>query len=517
MSPDGEKKLVTWTMVVLGAGNLFPWLCFITAVDYFQLIYGDAIMYTFALVNMIPCALTTIYLTFGSFSASCSTKINTGLSLLILILIAVVVVDHLLTLKVLSITSAHTTTMILVALCAMSTAMLQNGIYSLASMLGSDYTIALNSGQRSAGIAVIIIRVITKVTATGTGLGPMELSTLYYFCVAILVLATALCAWQKSKSTRLVSKVLGAGGTTKGEEEPLLPPSGSLNAEAKAQPSGSQRSQFSLAIDIFWQAKASCICVFLSFTVTLSCFPGMATSLKTYTDDPAHWFPVIMVGLYNTGDFIGVQIPRFVQVNNICTLLMLTVCHIAFLPLFILGVDSVLLPGVFKMNWYPMVITLLLGISNGFISCQCFVIAPRQVCAYMVSSCEKLLGAAGTSTEILDSDTKLKKYVAQGDHGKSKERLQTILNEEIGADRAADILIKLDVISPDAFAGVAGAVILFFLMCGLLAGSAVGMAVGPMLQGPAATIAPTLVPTPVPTNFPTSIPSAFPSFRSFGR
>ena len=29
-----ERALVAWLMAVLGADNLFPWLCFITAVDH---------------------------------------------------------------------------------------------------------------------------------------------------------------------------------------------------------------------------------------------------------------------------------------------------------------------------------------------------------------------------------------------------------------------------------------------------------------------------------------------------
>jgi equilibrative nucleoside transporter 1/2/3 len=479
MSVDAERKLVTWTMVLLGAGNLFPWLCFITAVDYFQFIYGADIMYIFAVVNMVPCALTTIYLTFAGSSASTSTKVTGGLVGLILILILVVIVDHLLTLGVLAVGTAHTVTLVLVALCAMSTAMLQNGIYSLASMLGSDFSIALNSGQRSAGIAVIIIRIITKITAKGSGLAPMELSTLYYFCVAILVLGIALVAWQKSKQTRLVRGVIGDSGMRE-EEQPLVQPAGSLNAESDNKPAET-RSQFSLAMDVFWQAKASCLVVLVSFTVTLGCFPGMATSLKTYTNDPADWFPVIMVGLYNTGDFIGVQIPRFVQVNSIYTLIILGMCHALFLPLFILGVDSVLLPDIFRMNWYPMTITLLLGISNGFVSCQCFIIAPRQVCRYMVTSCAELLNGPAA---IVNDDSELHQNVMQGDHKRCKERLATILAEEVGGDEAASILAKLDKISPDAFAGVPGAVILFFLMCGLLAGSAVGMVVGPLLSAP---------------------------------
>ena len=49
--------------------------------------------------------------------------------------------------------------------------------------------------------------------------------------------------------------------------------------------------------------------MFLVFTLCISCFPGIATSLKSTTLNLDSWFPIAMVGCYNTADLVGKTIP----------------------------------------------------------------------------------------------------------------------------------------------------------------------------------------------------------------
>merc|ERR1712151_718235 len=142
----------------------------------------------------------------------------------------------------------------------MATAALQNGIFSLASAMGSDYSIALNSGQRSAGIAVVVIRCMTKASTSGAGLLPLELSTLYYFCIAILVLCIGLVSWQRIKKSVIVRSALGEDKSPK--EQPILPPAISIKAETTDQQAA--LSQHRLALKVLWQSTASCLSVYIT-------------------------------------------------------------------------------------------------------------------------------------------------------------------------------------------------------------------------------------------------------------
>jgi equilibrative nucleoside transporter 1/2/3 len=110
MEEDAEQQLLSATpeprddynaaysvFFALGVGLILPWNAFISAVDYFQVLYPDAHTdRVFALAYMFPCLFTLVYLTFYCRKFSASSRINGGLTLFLAAIVLIPIVDRLL-------------------------------------------------------------------------------------------------------------------------------------------------------------------------------------------------------------------------------------------------------------------------------------------------------------------------------------------------------------------------------------------------------------------------------------
>ncbi len=109
MEEDAEQQLLSATpeprddynaaysvFFALGVGLILPWNAFISAVDYFQVLYPDAHTdRVFALAYMFPCLFTLVYLTFYCRKFSASSRINGGLTLFLAAIVLIPIVDQL--------------------------------------------------------------------------------------------------------------------------------------------------------------------------------------------------------------------------------------------------------------------------------------------------------------------------------------------------------------------------------------------------------------------------------------
>jgi hypothetical protein len=144
------SNLFHLSMFALGGVTVFPWLCFITAVDYYSNLYGPTCMFYFAVANMVPLACTTIYLTFKKVTCSLTSRIRIPLLCVIIFLAAIPVINHLQSQKVISSDLGFSLTLVVIGIVAGLDSMMQNAVFGLVGSMvpneGPSYIISLTTG-----------------------------------------------------------------------------------------------------------------------------------------------------------------------------------------------------------------------------------------------------------------------------------------------------------------------------------------------------------------------------------
>lgn len=109
--------------------------------------------------------------------------------------------------------------------------------------------------------------------------------------------------------------------------------------------------------------------MFFIYVVTLCIFPGfLAEDVKNVT--LGSWYPVILFLVFNVGDMVGKLLPHFRLAPGQTTCLALSVSRVAFIPAFYCAARFGAPAAVMA------VLTLLLGLSNGFLTALYFALAP---------------------------------------------------------------------------------------------------------------------------------------------
>jgi equilibrative nucleoside transporter 1/2/3 len=133
--------------------------------------------------------------------------------------------------------------------------------------------------------------------------------------------------------------------------------------------------------------------VFITFLVTLGCFPAITMQVKSTLDSETAWaskfyIPVACFLLFNVGDYLGrflaglIQLPKPGKSGGIITLV-LAVARFVFLPLFVLcnieRDENSLTSVAFESDIAFIIIMMLFSISNGYIGSICMISGPQVV------------------------------------------------------------------------------------------------------------------------------------------
>lgn len=148
-----------------------------------------------------------------------------------------------------------------------------------------------------------------------------------------------------------------------------------------------------------------CLTLILTFGVTLSLFPAItaATVSTSYCKPGSSAFhnqlfvPVLFL-LFNMGDFGGRVIHLYKQPFSPPQLVALALLRLGFVPFFLLmNLRGSRLDPVFTADAWPICITFLFGLSNGFVATAGFVAAPflvpsqhRRVVSLLTVLCQEL-------------------------------------------------------------------------------------------------------------------------------
>ena len=405
-----------WTMVVLGATNLIPWMTFLSLPDYFADFYSSNKMeYYFPAVSTgaLVCTAATL-LAVGS-KLSFDVRIAYPTAIMMILGLLVPVIDLLVSTGILGLDAAFSVTLLGVLLSAVMSSTAQNSLYALASLLGDSGTAALQAGQGAMGLLSLALRCISKV-----GFPPTL--AMYSFCLSgSLMILGSLLSYYALMSDPSVRPRIDAherrrsqrAATNPAAAEPMLAAEagmggtgGSSGSSSGGGGSGGGGAPSALAL-----LRLTCresTCVFTTFLVALSIFPGLTTSLVS-TMGLGGWYPLLLVGAYNSGDLVGKSAPTLFRLVNRATLPVCATLHCLFVPALLLLSHPQYLPPPLRSDMFAIAVVFKLGCSTGYIGCMALVLGSERATtpeekegAGLFTSFALMMGlAAGSSCGLL--------------------------------------------------------------------------------------------------------------------
>ncbi|CAI7834424.1 unnamed protein product [Closterium sp. NIES-54] len=227
VAPPDRFYLAYFIFLLLGVGFLLPWNAFITAVDYFYLLYPTAHVATLFCVAYMFANLGTLILVllYGQHVPS-RTRIVNGFIAFTLLVLLVPALDALSAPGAIppnavqdadspavattpamnpaaSSPLALALTVAAVAASGAIDAVVQGSLFGMAGELHERYTQALAAGTSVSGIVVSVVRILTKAVLPNTPTG-LRLSAHLYFLLSALILLVCLLAFRRLHSLPVI-------------------------------------------------------------------------------------------------------------------------------------------------------------------------------------------------------------------------------------------------------------------------------------------------------------------------
>jgi len=264
------------------------------------------------------------------------------------------------------------------------TNLFQGGLLGLAGKFPPRYINGVFSGQALGGIFASAVNVLTL----ATGADVVDAAAACFF-VAVAFLTSSFVLFLAVSKTDFYAFYTGEGGAimeTKDEEEE----DAKLVANGKDDPMVvvQASSPFAVLIRIWPYALA----IFLTFAVTLACFPSLAVLVESSGEKGTAWadvyfLPVLCFLLFNAGDFGGRVLAGYVKpaaasgYTAACTLLA-SVLRLAFVPLFMAcnanpNAERQLVPLLWASDYAYALVMAAFALSNGYLGSVCMMSAPQ--------------------------------------------------------------------------------------------------------------------------------------------
>ncbi|KDQ14170.1 hypothetical protein BOTBODRAFT_174968 [Botryobasidium botryosum FD-172 SS1] len=385
---------VRWIQCALGASALLPWNALITALPYFlsRLESTPNLLATFG--SYLVIAFTSAQLAFFAYATTRTNTANfiawaryTTTALVLLLLLTAL-------LPVLPLPPQAFATLVLAGsvVQAATGAYRQTALVALAAHFGPFSIQAYVAGQAAVGVAVSVVQYVGAALAMyhdkgddGKDGGGAEIGAMAFFALATAFMASMIPAhaWltnspaYRALSTSRASedRITAAQGAQ--ETQPLLPAASVAPEEHK------DVSMWEVA-RMNWKYNLG---VGLVFSISLSVFPSITTSIRSVRDTDSGFFSPLLFNyfhfvIFNTADYLGRHAcsnPRF-HIWSPNKLLGLSVVRVLFIPLILLC--NVQRPGqqsatpIFNSDVAYWLLLAALALSNGYVSSLCMMAAP---------------------------------------------------------------------------------------------------------------------------------------------
>ncbi|KAK6173971.1 hypothetical protein SNE40_017335 [Patella caerulea] len=432
--PRDPCSCIYLALVLAGAGFLLPYNSFITAVDYYENRFPNSTIIfdmsmTYIIVAFISVCVNNVLVE----ALSMPVRITFGYLISFAVLLAIALCD--VWYQVFTQDVAYKVTLLAVAVVAIGATVQQSSFYGFTSMLPARYTQAVMTGESAAGLIISINRIITKAL-----LNDQRINTIIFFIISISILWVCFIVFHIIRRTEFVRFYVSLcenaaiaddqRGITKGggctEEVSLVdfqePSSGQrygvliIQSPTSATPPRTSDSTTPSGSDVTVRDITRCneeqvmfqgqsykehvpkvssikrglrmryevsktvwpymLSIGLAYFVTLCLFPGIES--EVISCHLGSWMPIIMMAIFNASDFIGKIFASIPYDWPRGRLLMATFCRIILVPLLMLCAtprDHPILTG----EAWPLLLSLLLGLTNGYVGSVPMILAPSRV------------------------------------------------------------------------------------------------------------------------------------------
>ncbi|RDX53586.1 hypothetical protein OH76DRAFT_1398710 [Lentinus brumalis] len=385
---------IRWSHFMLGCAVLLPWNALITATPYFQSrVAGTPLKSVFS--SYLSTTFTAANFAFLAHATVTAKKASNARRVLFS-LAALAVLSFMLTAS----TYTHPAAggfFAFVLLNAIGQAAagsyLQTAVVAVASLFGPSAMQAVMSGQAAVAVVISGVQVLSaaasvrgsKPEAVASPSEPEEQSAFIFFGLSTVFLVV--CAFVHSWLISLPAYKLVVSQTMSRERLDAAEGAGLLEESGNSDDYDQQHGKRDQKNQVVRIAKTNGIFNFAVgyvFVVTLAVFPPITISV-TSTNPSVHplVFSAIHFLMFNIGDFAGRAICSLPNVHiwSARRLLTLSLLRTLFIPLFLMcnvqwASSSSTAGPIISSDAIFMLIILLFGLSNGYVSSMCMMAAP---------------------------------------------------------------------------------------------------------------------------------------------
>ncbi|XP_033734101.1 equilibrative nucleoside transporter 3-like [Pecten maximus] len=373
---------------ILGLGSLLPWNFFITAKEYYLFKLRNLTLSTDDVDN--PQMQTEMQTMFEGSVAVAATLPNVIFNFLtamftqrlplkgrMIVSCLTVFVMFILTLSFVNINTDtwqlpfFVSTLVTVVILSAGSAVFTASLFGLAGTFPPRYMQAAVSGQAVGGLFAAVANLLTLLA------GSTHLHSAFaYFTAATVVSFITLACYillyyiKFSKFHLEINVTIQEDGFASSSADSI-----------------SQRSSY--VFNVLRKIWPEALAVFITFSVSLSCFPAISSSItslhKDSSDLTGKYFTVIVCFLlFNLGDCVGRVVGgqfQWPKISQPSLLVVLSFLRVVFIPFLMLcnAQPRAHLPVVFTSDVYPVVMILLLGLTNGYLCTLCMMYGPKKV------------------------------------------------------------------------------------------------------------------------------------------
>ncbi|KAJ0884417.1 putative equilibrative nucleoside transporter, MFS transporter superfamily [Helianthus annuus] len=357
--PKDTYQLAYMIHFLLGAGYLIPWNAFITAVDYFQFLYPTKHINKVFSVGYMSAAVAVL-LTLMCWSTSSRIKLpsvrarmNIGQGLFISALMVAPVTDWIVHGKQTGMVSniAFVVLVSMVMISGLADGLVGGSLVGATGELPGRYMQAVFAGNATAGLVVSILRIVTKASLPHTQQGLRTSTQIYFVFSALIILLCVIC-------TNVLHRL------------PMI-----RYYRNRKHNNNSHMSISSNFWDVVKKIRWLVTAVFVTYVVSLSIFPGYLSE-NVKSDYFKDWYPIILITTFNVGDFLGKCLTAIYVPNGSKGTVWCCMARVLFYPLFMGCIHG---PKWMHSEVPVVVLTLMLGVSNGYLTSVLMILAPKSV------------------------------------------------------------------------------------------------------------------------------------------
>ncbi|KAL9223980.1 hypothetical protein vseg_000058 [Gypsophila vaccaria] len=347
----------------LGAGNLLPWNAFITAIDYFENLYPSKnVERVFSISYMSASLLVLLLLVLRPMTGSSQgrgiglrLRMNIGFSMFVLSMMVTPTIDWINWRSSMPYKS-FVVTVASVVMCGLADGLIGGSLVGFAGQLPKEYMQALFAGTASSGVLVSILRVITKASLPQNQQG-LKTSTHFYFIVsAIILLLCMFCS-----NLLLTLPIIQNHYNHQNHQKSFTP----ITTRPKLH--STSRKILGPALGIL-----------SIYIVTLSIFPGFISDDKHESRVLRDWYPILLIVVYDISDLVGKSSTALFipSSNDIGKVTWACLGRVLFYPAYSACLHG---PKWLETEIPMIILTFLLGISNGYLTSALMMLAPKSV------------------------------------------------------------------------------------------------------------------------------------------